>query len=555
MGKIRNKLVTCPACGETTAAFPCGSCDADPDGAAQLASDRDEAAEDRDRAAELRDRGADDRDERAREQDQKTSDHDGTTDQTWSDADQAASGRDQLSADKDQRSADIDFAAGGDEVTHRLGVQARGRSRKQRKSVSRLRDDTSDARAQDDPAESDREDDRLRGEQDREMASGDRVEAADDRQQSARERAQAVQDSIESASAAQRAIETLESMSDAFFTLDPEWRFIYANPQTEVLLERQRETLIGTSIWEEFPEMAGSRFDLEYRRALEEQVPVRFEEVYEPLGRTFEVRVYPVVAGLAVYFSDVTDERLRDARLRQTERLEMLGRLTAGVAHDFRNLLTITAGFANLGLAHATDEATKTYFGAIASAGEKAGALTRQLLAFAREQELSPTVLDLNEVIQGLASLLAQLMPNGITFRLEPSPEPVYVFVDRTQLEQVVLNLVVNSRDAIETTGSVTVSTSAEDPTGMAHDFPGPCGWLQVADTGSGIPSDVRPHIFDPFFSTKPRETGTGLGLATIYGIVSQSGGSIFVDSTVDVGTTMTVMLPADPVSRSPSVL
>lgn len=179
--------------------------------------------------------------------------------------------------------------------------------------------------------------------------------------------------------------------------------------------------------------------------------------------------------------------------------------------------------------------------------------MTRQLLAFAREQDLAPTAIDLNDVVDSLASLLRQLVPAGIDLRVVLSPQPVPVFVDRSQLEQVLVNLVVNSRDAIDTTGSITVSTSTDAPPDVVHDIHHPAGWLQVTDNGSGIPAEAMPHIFDPFFSMKPPETGTGLGLATIYGIVSQSGGSIFVDSTVGVGTTMTVVLPAEQAERRSS--
>jgi len=154
----------------------------------------------------------------------------------------------------------------------------------------------------------------------------------------------------------------------------------------------------------------------EYRRALREQVPVRFEETYEPLGRTLEVRAYPVPDGLAIYFSDVTTERLHQERLRQAQRLEAIGRVTAGVAHDFNNLLAAVCGFAKLGQAASVDKKTASYFDQIDSAGEKAVELTRQLLAFAREQDLAPTVVDLNDVIDGLSSLLRQLVPPAPSF-------------------------------------------------------------------------------------------------------------------------------------------
>ena len=177
---------------------------------------------------------------------------------------------------------------------------------------------------------------------------------------------------------------------------------------------------------------------------------MHFEETYGPLGQTFEARAYPVTDGMAVYFTDVTEQRAREARLRQAQRLESIGRVTASVAHDFNNLLTAIGGFACLGQHIAVDGPTRTCFDQIASASERAVALTRQLLVFSREQELSPTVIDLNDVVTGLAPVLGQLVPAGIELRLALSSRPVPVFVDRSQLEQVLLNLVVNSRDAID---------------------------------------------------------------------------------------------------------
>jgi PAS domain S-box-containing protein len=472
-----------------TLTSPCEVCGADPE-SGQAASDRDQTAEDRDRAAELRDRGAETRDAEAR----------------------------QLSHDE----RDIASASPGQ---------------------------TKATRAREKDAEATRENRRLQGEHDREMAADDRAEAADDREEAARERAVGVQDRVDSASAATRAIETLESMSDAFLTLDFDWRFTYLNPQAESILGVGRGELIEKDFWEEFPRSPDPDVEEKLRRSLREQVPVRFEQSYEALGGVFEFRVYPVVAGLALYFTDVSDERARDERLRQQERLETLGQLTAGIVHDFRNLLGAVSGFAKLGQKRSTDDATTRFFDAIVSASDRAEALTAQLLAFARQQDLSPTLIDLNEAVESLASLLRQLMTEGIDLRIVLAPEPVIVFVDRSQLEQVLVNLIVNSRDAIHGAGTVTVSTFADSPTGVVHDIDGPCGLLQVSDTGSGIPDDVRKRMFDPFFSTKPVGSGTGLGLATIYGIITQSGGSILVDSIVDVGTTMTVVLPADPLA------
>jgi len=226
-------------------------------------------------------------------------------------------------------------------------------------------------------------------------------------------------------------------------------------------------------------------------------VPIRFEEEFEPLGRTLEIRAYPVDGGLAVYFTDVTDERSRETRLRQAQRLEAIGRVTAGVAHDFNNLLAAVRGFANLGQRAALDEKTKGYFDGIDAASERGVALTRQLLVFARTQKLSPAVVDLNHVVESLDSVLRQLLPDGVELRLSLAPRPGLVYVDRSQLDQVLLNLVVNSREAIDTTGSITVSTTTDEPAGVVHDVRVGSGWLQVADTGAGIPDDVMPLIFD----------------------------------------------------------
>ena len=549
---MSSELLVCPNCGVVSAGLTCAGCGVERPAAEldqfsdQEASGRDEKAASRDRAAALRDREAEDRDELARQDEQAAKNsHRMASDraQKWSDQDEGASGRDQRSA---ERSADHGSAASGDAASHQRGVLARERSRRERASVSRLRGETTAARLLADDAYPSREGSRRLAARDRANAADDRVNAAEDRGEGARDRAGAFRDRVEFGLAAERALETLELMSDAFQLLDSEWRFTYLNPQCEVILDRRREDLVGRCVWDEFPEAVGTRFYDEYHRAVREQVPVRFEEAYEPLGRILEIRAHPVASGLAVYFTDVTVERMREARSQQTERLEMLGQLTAGVAHDFKNLLAAVGGFAQLGQAESVDENLSNYFDQIDSASKKAAALTRQLLAFGRQQDLAPTCLDANEIVESLSSLIRQLMPAGVELQLELSRQPVTVYVDQSQFEQVVLNLVVNGRDAIETSGSITIRTMTEPPAGVVHEVSGPAGWLQVTDNGSGIPENVKPYIFDPFFTTKLPGTGTGLGLATIYGIVAQSGGAIFVDSSVGVGTTFTLALPAD---------
>lgn len=501
-------------------------------------------------AARQHDRAASDRDDEATDRDRTGSDRDGV-----------AGRRDELSADGEQRTADADFRdGGGGAMWYRRGIVAGEQSERDRASSAEDRGEAAGDRQQAarERGEAHRERtqagvEREQAGRDRDKSAEDRGIAAEDRHQAARERGEALHDRNQAGIAAQQALATLESMSDAFLTLDTEWRFTYLNPQTEAILDRRREDLLGTNMWEEFPEAVGTRFHDEYQRALRDQVSVHFEEHYRPLGRTLDIRIYPVAGGLAVYFSDVTSERRRDGQHEQSRRLEALGQVAAGVAHDFNNFLAVIGGFANLGQeAFRDDSKASYYFDQIDAASQKATALTRQLLTFGRSQALSPALIDLNETVDGLRSLLNQLTLPTVEIDLALAPGPVTVFADRSQVEQVLINLVVNSRDAVDASGSITIATMTSAPAGTAGDVGDPCGWLQVADTGSGIPPDVLPHVFDPYFTTKSPEAGTGLGLATIYGIVSQSGGGVFVDSTVGVGTTVTVALPcAAPVARS----
>ena len=246
---------------------------------------------------------------------------------------------------------------------------------------------------------------------------------------------------------------------------------------------------------------------------------------------------------------DITEQRRLEDQLRQSQKIEAVGQLAGGIAHDFNNLLTIIKGNVELVLHHLpAGIPLRNDLEQVAQAASRAALLTRQLLAFSRKQVLNPAVLDLNEVVAEAERMLRRVIGEDITFVTDLAPEISPVTTDRGQVEQVLVNLVVNARDAMPTGGVLTVSTkdvciSPTDATarGIA---PGAYVTLRVHDTGVGMDDETRSRIFEPFFTTKPVGRGTGLGLATVHGVVHQSGGFVVVDSTPGSGSAFTVYLP-----------
>ena len=223
----------------------------------------------------------------------------------------------------------------------------------------------------------------------------------------------------------------------------------------------------------------------------------------------------------------------------QAQRLEAIGRLAGGIAHDFNNIMTVVLGHSEI-IDHETkaDPELQTSIGQIKEAAERATLLTRQLLAFGRRQMLAPRPVDLNAVARDMGTLWSRVLGDEILVRVVEAEEPVTVVVDRLQLEQALLNLAVNARDAMPEGGTLTLSVSSAGA-GDARS-----GRITVTDNGIGIDPEVRPHIFDPFFSTKDVGEGSGLGLAMVYGFVEQSHGAISVDSTPGQGASFALDFP-----------
>jgi PAS domain S-box-containing protein len=251
------------------------------------------------------------------------------------------------------------------------------------------------------------------------------------------------------------------------------------------------------------------------------------------------------------YMFDISERRRLEDQLLQSQKLEAIGRLAGGVAHDFNNLLTIILSYTDLLSlpVGSQPESVRKYVEEIKNAGERAAALTQQLLAFSRQQVLDVRVIDLNTVVNSSLLMLNRLIGEDVEFHADLDPHPQWVKADRGQLDQVLMNLVVNARDAMPGGGKLEIETSGVVVDGGSSGWPGhvPPGsyvMLTVRDTGNGMDDKTRAHLFEPFYTTKERGKGTGLGLATVHGIVKQSCGYISVESAPGRGSSFKILLP-----------
>ena len=257
----------------------------------------------------------------------------------------------------------------------------------------------------------------------------------------------------------------------------------------------------------------------------------------------------------------MTEHRRLESQLRQAQKMEAVGQLAGGVAHDFNNLLTAIIGHGDMMLAELSDpHPLRENLIEILKAGDRAATLTRQLLAFSRQQVMRPEVIAVNDVIGNVEKLLRRLIGEQIAIVTNLSATPDTVKVDPSQLEQVLVNLAVNARDAMPDGGTLTIATanadlSAQDAAQRPTVTPGHYVVLAVSDTGTGMDAETQARLFEPFFTTKPSGKGTGLGLATVYGIVKQSGGHIYVYSEPGHGASFKVYLPAtsEPTTAAPA--
>jgi signal transduction histidine kinase/ActR/RegA family two-component response regulator len=274
--------------------------------------------------------------------------------------------------------------------------------------------------------------------------------------------------------------------------------------------------------------------------------------LHAPGERLAEIHLRPLTrnGGLALYLIDVSEQKALETKFAQSQKMQAVGQLAGGVAHDFNNLLTVIIGNCEfLLMRHAAGDPSFREINEVHQNALRAAQLVGQLLAFSRKQTLQPRVLMLREVVGELAQLLRRLLREGVELKLDYGPELWSVHADETQISNALINLVVNARDAMPKGGTVTIATHNET---VAHALPLASGVMppgdyvriDVRDTGIGIPTENVEKIFDPFFTTKPVGQGTGLGLATVYGIIRQTGGFISVESEVGRGTVFRIHLP-----------
>jgi PAS domain S-box-containing protein len=349
-----------------------------------------------------------------------------------------------------------------------------------------------------------------------------------------------------------------DHVQDLIALHDLEGRFLYATPSSRQLLGVGPSDLIGQSVYdmvlpEDAPALREAHRDILGRSG---RIPLAYRARRgDGVVRWFETTARMTDANargerrIVSVTRDITDRRALESRLMQSEKLEAIGRLAGGIAHDFNNLLTIITGQAHLALAQLLPDAPIAgELDAILEAADRAAALTSQLLTFGKRQITRSTVLDLNAAVLSLHSLIRRLLSEDIALETGLEQDLWPIELDPAQLEQVVLNLVVNARDAMPGGGTLRISTDnvvagsgvTEIPEMQRSDFVA----LHVSDTGAGMDDETLRHAFEPFFSSKKEASGTGLGLPTVYGIVEQAGGHITLQSSPGAGTTASLWLP-----------
>ena len=359
----------------------------------------------------------------------------------------------------------------------------------------------------------------------------------------------------------QMVVALLESASQAIVSIDRSGRIVLANRRTEEMFGYTREELSGANIEILLPESRRSVHRQE-REEYFHRPRVRPMGIGMDLaGRRKDGTEFPVEVSLSnieteqglfaiAFVSDISQRKALESQLLQAQKMEAVGRLAGGVAHDFNNMLTVIAGYNRMILEELPPmDPLRAYADEILKAAERAGALTNQLLAFSRRQIIQPRVMNVNAVVGQTEKMLHRLLGEDIQLVFDLKAEAGNIRADPNQIVQAIVNLAVNARDAMPTGGRIAVETAnvhLDETYVRTHVgvLPGEFVMIAMTDTGHGMDPDTRQHIFEPFFTTKEQGKGTGLGLATVYGMVKQAGGDIWVYSELGKGTTFKLYFP-----------
>lgn len=357
----------------------------------------------------------------------------------------------------------------------------------------------------------------------------------------------------------------IENASDMIAVINDAGVILFQSPSTPRVLGYRADEMVGRPASEFIHPEDRARVGEAIGRAMageEKPTPVDFRILHrDGTWRTLQ-SFGKRMAGtggerqIVVNSRDVTESRAMEEQLRQSQKMEAIGQLSGGVAHDFNNLLTVIKGY--IGLLRAKEQVTPEIAGAIQQiddAADRAANLTRQLLTFSRQQVMETTELNLTGVVMNLTKMLRRLLSENIEMNVSPAAQPLPIRADEGMVEQVLLNLVVNARDAMPRGGRLEISTARVefDEQAVQPARPGAFAVVAVTDTGTGIAPEVLPRIFEPFFTTKQVGRGTGLGLATVYGVMQQHHGWVTVESLVGRGTTFRAYFPRLPVALAPA--
>jgi PAS domain S-box-containing protein len=355
-----------------------------------------------------------------------------------------------------------------------------------------------------------------------------------------------VQARAELQDAVRRMTDILEKTSDGFFAVDRDWKFTFVNPQAEKLLERKREDLIGKDVWMEFPQFKRDAFEKNYRRAMSAQVAVEFEASDVGGQVWFELLAYPSGGGVSVFLRDITERKRGEAERLTTSKLESLGTLAGGIAHDLNNILTVISG--NIGLAQIEAPGSSTTLlsslSKAASAAQHAAQLSNQLLTFSKGGAPLKRVIPIAQLVSQSAEF--SLHGSNLWAELDVPPNLWHAAVDPAQIEQVMNALIINAREAMPDGGTVRVAARNIDidASSLVALEPGRYVKVQVTDHGNGIDPRIIAKIFDPYFTTKP--SASGLGLSISYSVIRKHGGILLLESSSRGGSIFSFYLPAN---------